>query len=390
MDRQAENLIELLRCLATGETPRLTELQFSAVSCLAYQQGISNLLYPMFRLLPKERQPEKTVLSDCKQTAFTAATRSELHNKELDAICAALSAQSIYALPLKGAVIKYLYTKPEYRSMSDIDLLLPKEEKPRIRQIMEQLGFRMESNTDGTDVFVSSFGLQYELHYDLTEDAPTAECVPFLASFLDRAKQENDRLVLSPEEQYVYVLAHMAKHLQTGGSGIRQVMDVWVCRHRQELDADALSDLLEQTNLRQFAAVAETLADAWFSGAQSSPPAEQLGDYILSGKLFGTDRQRTENRMMKASGSRVTYWLRRIFPPYRVMTEYFPLLKKAPILLPFFWIVRFFRGLFFGRDRLRAEYDTVRTIDENDLSAKEALFAQCGLIARPNEEVAEK
>lgn len=390
MDRQAGNLIELLRCLASGEAPQLLELQFSAVSCLAYQQGISNLLYPLFRLLPIEQQPAASVLSDCKQMAFTAATRSELQNKELDAICKALSAQSIHALPLKGAVIKHLYTKPEYRSMSDVDLLLAEEQRPLVRQIMDRLGFNVESEQKNTDVYLSQYGLQYELHYDLTNEAPTAECTAFLSSLLSRARLETDRLVLSPEEQYVYVLAHMAKHLQTGGSGVRQVMDVWVCRHRQELDRALVSDLLEQTNLQKFAVAAQTLADAWFSGAPSTPISDQLGDCILSGKLFGTDRQRTENRMMKASGSRFTYWLHRVLPSYAVMSEYFPVLKKAPFLLPVFWIVRFFRGLFCGRQRLKEEFDTVRTMDENDLNAKEALFAQCGLISRANEEVTEK
>lgn len=391
MERQAENLIELLRCLASGETPIASELNVSAVSFLAYQHGISNLLYPMYRLLPKNLQPDAAVLKSCKQITYAAAIRSELQQKELNALCSAFSEQSIPVLPLKGAIIKALYTKPEYRSMSDIDLLLPLQKRAEIRQILEQMGYSLQNcGQIDTDVYISSDGLIFELHFDLTEEAPTPETVVFLRSLLERAKPENNKLTLSPEEQYVYVLAHMGKHLLSGGSGIRHVMDVWVCCHRQNMDRTKLSALLKETGLQKLASAAETLADAWFSKAPSNPLSEKFGESILSGKLFGTDQQRTENRMIKASGNRMAYWLHRVFPNYRTMCRFFPVLKKLPILLPAFWFFRFFRGLFFGRERLYKEYMTVRDLSDDAVADKESLLAQCGLTVRPNEEVTNK
>ena len=39
-----------------------------------------------------------------------------------------------------------------------------------------------------------------------------------------------------------------------------------------------------------------------------------------------------------------------MFLPYKLLRLQYPVLRRAPVLLPFFWVVRWFR-LLFSRDR---------------------------------------
>ena len=47
----------------------------------------------------------------------------------------------------------------------------------------------------------------------------------------------------------------------------------------------------------------------------------------------------------KGSGSRFQYYLKRIFLPYEDMKYTYPVLQKWPVLLPVFWVVRWFKML---------------------------------------------
>lgn len=380
MDRNADNLILLLRSLAFDRTPTITDLDCSAICILANRHGIGNLLYPMFRLLPKEDQPDEQLLLSCKKTAFTAACRSVIQDRELLDISGRFFEKSIDMIPLKGIVLKELYNKPENRAMSDIDLLAPISSRAVINQIIIDMGFRVESyEKTNTDVYISPVGLKYELHFDLTEEAQNDAQASFLASLFHLAVRKDSLLMLPAEEHYIYVLLHTMKHFKNGGIGIRQIMDIWVCCHRQHLDRKRLLAYFEQLDLEKFARAMEKLADVWFSGEETDALSAKLGDYILSGMLFGTQSQRIENRMMKKKSNPFVYWIHRIFPSFQVMCSSFPSVRKLPILLPIFWFVRLFRGLFIRRESLSKEHQVVRATSKSALSEKEKLFEQCGV-----------
>ena len=125
MERQCQNLLNLVRSALTDCSAEVQDLDASALLSLAQAQGVANLLYPAFRKLPEELRPDAKVLRLCKELTYTAASRDAIQEKELSSVLTAFHEARIPVLPLKGCVIKKLYPRAEYRYMTDVDLLFP-------------------------------------------------------------------------------------------------------------------------------------------------------------------------------------------------------------------------------------------------------------------------
>lgn len=352
---------------------------------LAQAHGVANMLYYALPQLPEEQQPKEAERRLLKELAYAAAAREALQQRELDAIFARFEAEHIAVLPLKGCVIKQLYPKPEMRYMSDTDLLFDPAQAASVRTVLEELGYTNYRFAQGeTDLYFSPMRMNYELHRSLQNEGFNENSRRFLGGLLSCARPKEGCkhiLELPKEEHYAYLLCHFVKHLLNGGIGVRQVMDIYICRHGWSFDEERLAALFRELELTDFAATLERLADHWFGSGAGDDVTDELGAYILGSGTFGTDEQRVADRMLKEQKkpNRACYVLRRVFPPFELMSFYFPRLKKLPFLLPFYWVLRIFRGIFCRKRKLSNEIDTVfRTTDET-LKERTAFYRRCGL-----------
>ena len=380
-----ERLISLLAA-ALGKGMRSAEA-VNVLECLplAQKHGVANMLYYALPRLPAEQQPAEPGRRLLRGLAYTAAARDAVQERELDTLFARFEAEKIAVLPLKGCVIKTLYPKPDMRYMSDVDLLFDKKQAARVREIMQSLGYEtMKFEQGDTDFYISPTRLNYELHRSLGDESFNAGSRCFLESLLSAAVPREGKaflLELPQEEHYAYLLCHFVKHLINGGIGVRQVMDIYICRHGWCLDEKKLAALLQKLELTEFAATLERLAECWFGGGQGDAVTDELGAYIFGSGTFGTDEQRVADRILRdqEKTNRAAYVLRRVFLPYKTMCAYFPSLKKVPFLLPFYWIFRILRGIFCRNKKLSEEINTViRTTDET-VSERAAFYRRCGL-----------
>ncbi len=146
-----------------------------------------------------------------------------------------------------------------------------------------------------------------------------------------------------PEELfYFYHIAHMAKHFELGGCGIRPFMDLWILDKTQRTNRQKQDALLEQGGLLKFSNAARQLSRVWFAGEEHTEITGKMERYILKGGTFGT----MENRVVMAQqrmGGKVKYLLSRVFLPYDVLSKKFPCLQKHKWLTPVFQVVRWFR-----------------------------------------------
>ena len=384
MEKQCQNLLNLIRAVLTDCSAEVQDLDVSSLLSFAQSQGVANLLYPAFKKLPEGLRPEAKVLRLCKGLTYAAASRDAIQEKELSSVLTAFHEARIPVLPLKGCVIKKLYPQPEYRYMTDADLLFPENKAQEIKGILEGMGFTaLRYALDDTDFYLSPSGMNYELHRSLREEGTSPASRAFLSRLLDLAvpSGQGGYLQLPPEEHYVYILLHFVKHLSSGGAGLRSVMDVWICKNRWTFHRKKLDALLRENELTDFARTVERLADVWFLGVQEDALSRELGDYLISGALFGTEERRIETRMLRQTpdGGSFGYWRKRVFPPYRVMCSYFPAVKKVPLLLPFAWLYRVFRGVFCKRNQLAKERLIVVATDKTILQKRRELFLRCGL-----------
>lgn len=352
---------------------------------LAQKHSVANMLYYALPLLPTEKQPKEAERRLLKELAYAAAAREALQQRELDAILARFETEHISVLPLKGCVIKQLYPKPEMRYMSDTDLLFDPAQAVSVQAALEELGYTTDRFAQGeTDLYSSPMRMNYELHRSLQNEGFNENSRRFLGGLLSCARPKAGCkyiLELPKEEHYAYLLCHFVKHLLNGGIGVRQVMDIYICRHGWSFDEVRLAALLRELELTDFAATLERLADHWFGSGAGDAVTDELGAYIFGSGTFGTDEQRVADRMLKEqnTGNRAVYVIRRLFPGYDLMKNYFPKLKNAPVLLPFYWLLRIFRGIFCRKRKLSNEIDTVFRTTEETLKERTAFYRRCGL-----------
>lgn len=380
MNLQERNFIALLGegIGSAGPVP-LEDPSYPEILMLADKHAVTSLLYPG---LKKHLPMGDPMLTGLKKKTFAAATRESIQSKELSQIFAGCQEAQIPILPLKGCVIKSLYPYPELRFMSDADLLIRDEDGAKMRHLMEALGHTFHKVDAGdTDVYVSPLSMNYEIHRGLEGEGFSPEVRSFTAGLLDLSRPVSPgsyHMELPPEEHYVYILCHFIKHFIYGGVGVRQLTDLYICYNGWEMDPLKLDRLLQEVSLTDFHRTLQELWAHWFQGAPAGELTEELGTYILHSGVFGNEEQRATDRLLSVSQDR-SYILARLFPPFKTMKAYFPILKKVPILLPFAWVWRGIRAVLFRREKLTTELNALSSTDESALENRRRFYNQCGL-----------
>jgi len=268
---------------------------------------------------------------------------------ERDTLFSVFASAEIPLLPFKGCWLKELYPNMEWRQMADLDMLIPAEKAAEAKRIMLSLGYQTEEfdNMPNHAGFLKPPYTEVELHtallvedkgyYDqVWEQVQPVEELPGVYRF-------------SPEDEYIYYMLHLSKHLDDAGTGIRSVLDSLVYRQTYpQMDRDYLRQELEKWNLWERTLEIETLCDCWFETGEPVPQKlETLADYILSAGAFGTVENRSEKRLEKLREKYknpvirgIVYWIIRTCRPMDEMVQCYPVLRKAPILLPFYWVHR--------------------------------------------------
>ena len=320
-----------------------------------------------------------------KKRTMQAMYRYVRMHSEYEKICHVLEQAQIPYIPLKGAVLRTYYPEPWLRTSCDIDILVKEEMLDYAMEILgENLGYTSQPKSDHDVSLFSANGVHLELHFDtIQERYETNNCRQVLSQIWEDAAPKDAgsyQYCMSDEMFYFYHMAHMAKHFEVGGCGIRPFLDIWILQHRVEYDSQKRNELLRQGGLLKFAQAAEKVSAAWFSGAQMDPMTGQVSDYILRGGLYGDNENRAALGQARM-GSRVRYLItQRVFMPYEYLKDEYPVLKKHKWLCPLYQIVRWFRMLLGGRTgRTLQELRSNFTISKKKTDAASELLKYLGL-----------
>lgn len=359
----AEYLLALLKGELSGESAAVSLDAESAerVLSLAERHSVAGMtVYALERLgipLAERRRQgrDKALIKDITQQA------------ELERIKEAFAENGIRHLPLKGSIIKQLYPQSDMRTMSDIDILIDPENAEKARRITEGLGYECKHfGYDIHDIYYKAPVMNVEIHRALFGE----EGQEFLTVFSDpwRLCESEDGILFrfTPDAFFAYILAHAVKHLEEGGTGIRTIMDLWVCTHSEMgIDAERSLELLLPSGKEDKARGLLGLSRVWFGGEAHTDATRKLEQYILGSGTYGTMENSAVNGIERHG--RAGYALRLIFPTYAHMRQHYPVLKKAPVLLPWCWLVRLVTKPFINR---RQNADKLRVIMTSNSSKK--------------------
>lgn len=352
----AEYLIALLNSQLSRRAPPEPPagIDPAQIMRLAEQHSVAGMAYYAAEQLKAPMPAELS--AKWAQIRDKALVKDITQLSELEAISAALEQAGVRFLPLKGSIIKGLYPQSDMRTMSDIDMLIDEENAAGVRDIMSGLGYSCEHfGYDVHDVYYKPPVMNVEVHRALFGE----EGQEFQAAFSDPWKlctHDGMRYAFTPDAFFAYVLAHAIKHLEEGGTGIRTVMDLWVCENSDMgIDPQAALKLLEPSGKDGYARRLLALSEVWFGGKPHTEDTRDLEQYILDSGTYGTFENYSALRIEKSG--KTGYVLRLLFPTFTHMKQHYPVLKKAPFLLPLCWLFRLFTKPFINRrqnaDKLR-------------------------------------
>ena len=294
---------------------------------------------------------EKTNISQCmgleksKVAKNQAIYRYMRQDYEYGRICSALEKEQIPFIPLKGAVLRGLYPEPWMRTSCDLDILVHLEDVAKGADALEkQLSYKKGERGTHDVALQTPGGICIELHFDLVEEGRANFAKDVLCEIWQAAVLRsgwNSQYDLSDAYLYFYHIAHMAKHFEVGGCGIRSLIDLWLLENKMMGDTVQRNLLLEKAGLLSFALAVSKLSRVWIDREDHDQLSCRLEKFILEGGTLGSASNRVALNQ-KAKGGRVAYLLSRIIIPYEKLKRYYPILEKYPCLSPIMQVRRWF------------------------------------------------
>lgn len=344
-------VIRLVSAVINGTQPEEKDesLEWKSIIEFSKKQSVLNIIsYACEKLRNKPDAEMMKFLKEFRMQKIIVEAQQEI--EACDAMDKLEEMQAKH-MPLKGYIIKNLYPSPDMRTMGDLDLLIEEERCEEIVAAFVAEGFTscaegdLHSNVERGNAYI-------EFHRSMVNEKHETLSKYFGNGF-GRAKLSQGysyRYELSHEDLYIFLIAHIAKHYRYGGTGIRSLLDLYIYRKAYpDMDCKYIDTELEKINLLVFGKKLEKISDDWYSGGFSGE-YDTVSSYIVSGGVYGDENAPLLNEFINdAQGSikvtKIKNWFTTVFPDKELMTTRYPVLKKCIILLPLFWVVRFFDTL---------------------------------------------
>lgn len=309
----------------------------------------------------------------------------------LEIIRERLEAEKIRFICIKGAYIRTLYPETYMRSSTDLDIFVDDENTERVREIMQDLGCEVIrfSHKRQDDAYAWGKFVHIEIHRKLIDGkCPWSNKCQEIVDRTFPKKEGSYEYLMSAEDFYLHMIAHMAKHLKYSGCGIRMVLDIWIYLRKfgDTLDRNVLDKRLKDCGLDIFESEIVKLVDYWFCGKDANAKTVALARYIFESGLFGSNKQYFATELVTIVGNggsvksgTVKKLMQNIFTPYTDMTIYYPKLQKYPILLPYYWFIKNMRVLLFNRSRIKEVVTSYDGIEIDDAKKVVKLKKSIGL-----------
>lgn len=319
-----------------------------------------------------------------KKQIFLANIRYEQIQLTLESLCQVMEEEQIPFVPLKGAVLRQWYPEPWMRTSCDIDLLVHPQDLERASRILtERFSYRKEALGSHDLSLFAPNGVHVELHYNLIEDDLIAHSDAVLGEAWEYATVKSGWRYwyhMSDAMFYFYHVAHMAKHFEIGGCGVRPLIDLWILEHRVEHSREERDALLARGGLLTFANACRSLCEIWFSEQPMDTLSARMEAYILYGGVYGNDENRVAAQQVK-KGGKFSYAVSRIFLKYDVLKFHYPILMKHKWLLPIMQVRRWGHLIFCGGAKRSAKELTMSgTMSKETANAAKDLMERIGLL----------
>lgn len=289
----------------------------------------------------------------------------------------------------KGTRLKALYPKPEMRIMVDMDILIRVSQYDKIKKCMLDLGLFEKGESDHEFIWSDNRFVNIELHKRLFPSY-NPDFTKYFGTGWERAKKQNDEsnsFSLSPEDEYIFVFTHFAKHYRDGGIGIRHMTDLYLFEKKNPgLDNGYITAELTKLGLCEFYKNIKKTLLVWFEDGESCEITSHITQRIFTSGAYGTTENanqakalRVKNRSKTLARGRLGLVLEIAFPSLELMKEKFTFLEKFPVLLPLAWILRMFNGALFKQKNIKKTFSQLGSINSQAIDSYQEELKKVGL-----------
>ena len=287
-------------------------LDFEALYQLADEQSVVGLLAAGLEHVEDRKITKPEAVSFLKKV-FSQEARNASMNGFIENLIEKMRDANIYTILVKGQGVAQCYTRPQWRSAGDVDLLMNAKNYKKAKSLLVPLA--------------SSIDKEYEerMHLAMTVDSWAVELHGSLRSdrlgrvntLIDAAQNDTfnkgnvrvwrngntDVFLPAVDNDIIFIFTHILQHFFGGGIGLRQICD-W-CRllwtHQDEINQQLLETRLKSVSIRSEWEVFATLAVNYLGMPVEAMPfyrksavmdkkARRLMKHILRTGNFGQNR----------------------------------------------------------------------------------------------------
>ena len=334
MEKYQEQIIDLLNASIHDSKPKFNysnNIDWDKIIEECNAHSIDGLLYPALK--NSGDNIDNKIINKLKKITLISAIQQSKHIKDTEEILKLFNENNISVIVLKGLVIRYYYPKPDLRTMCDSDIIIHKEDLPKVRKLLLNEGFREEEDA-GHHIAFLKHGFNLEVHWTLAN-----------------------------EDQALHFCAHMASHMAISGFGVRQLADLVLLVEHEGKNINWNNFLLkaERSGLLRFSIGMFKVCNYLFNmeipkelkdNNNDDDVINLVVDDIFTGGVYG---QRDLSYTFRAqvgydidkdnTFSMVKRYIQIILPPVNKLSDRYGYAKKYKILLPIAWIHHIFVGI---------------------------------------------
>lgn len=389
MEKEYKYLLSILRAYILQQKPlQENEVDWEKLLELAQIHNVTGILGYMTMKYPicPDASMKEQLRRNCLANMSLYAQRGAM----AEALFSLLAENGIDHCLMKGILVRELYPVAELRTFSDVDFLIRKEDRLRTHQLMLSAGFTPKN--DWEPIYSYTRGPEfYEIHTQIMEIdlSDKADYRGFFDQAWDHTVQTSQHgYHLTKEFHLLYLLTHIAKHVQGSGAGIRLYLDIaaFLLKHGADVDWDWISRELDNLALKQFAATVFSSVESWFGVScpmefdRADPQVlERFLEFTMEAGVFGKfQREIALSTLKKEEGSRFSVLMKRLFPKAEDLQARYTYLQDRHWLLPVAWVHRLLitGGKFSSHAK---EAKTILTAEEAERNRLKELSRDIGL-----------
>lgn len=399
MNCSQEYFLDLLSSKINGKKVNATVsgINWDEIYKLANIHSLVAIIFSAINDLPRDCRPPEEIYNKMKKRFFLQIQRNTSIENYAKKLIEVFNQEKIDHIIMKGYILKNYYPSPEYRSMSDVDILIKDKDRDKSHHIMQRLGYK--NNTKGVTVWDYVKNVSFiEIHTVLfnKEFKDDVDFKEYFSNVWQNTKKFDSEYSYMLNEQYnlIYLLVHAAKHFHNCGCGVRMIMDiaVYINKFGDILDWEYIWNELDKLDLKLFTQNILVLCNKWFNTEidfeyKIEPEFyDKLCESILLGGTFGFENSnsriamiRNEVKDNKKSHKRVMIKMFKemFFPSYNelIKRDRYSFLKNRKYLIGFAWIDRWFYQIKHkGKKSIKYMSDIIHSNDkvneENEIMKK--------------------